>query len=82
MAPTYCGQHGDLREAIGALKQGMEDVCSSVQEVKQSVKALTEELKKAREEKARSPFAYWGVRGGGIAGISALVDLILRKLGI
>lgn len=81
---TFCRDHGYVRETLGDLKRGQQDQCETLEDINNAIKQLTEELRKTREAqievKAKNPVLYWGARGGGIAGIAAAVDYILKKV--
>jgi len=84
MPPEYCPAHSDLMESQGAIKEGQKNMCEDLKEIKATLIRWEEESKAEAisqvEQKVRSKIIWVGVGTGAVAGISAAVHILIKKV--
>ncbi len=84
MAPEYCPEHGGVCEKIGRIEANTERLCEEMKESKALLEKILAQQTCARvtiaQEKVKTGILYWAIRVSGVAGVSAIVTHLYKRL--
>ena len=81
----YCPAHGPLMKSFGAVEEGLKNTREDVRDIKAILERWEEEAKTEAialaEQKTRSRIVWAGLGTAAVAGISAGMNILIKKIG-